>query len=94
MSGVQKEVRLFERQLIGTDTAPLLQYLVSDGPHQDRGVVTVPQEQVRQVPFVTLVKETGVVIPGLPTTPHVKLSSITMNPISSHRSSSSGAGGL
>ena len=69
---VQDEVRLLQRQGIGLCRRPLLEHLVADGPHQDRGVVTVAQDQVRQVALVPLVEEAGIVVLRLLAPPHVE----------------------
>ena len=72
MPSVQDQIRLFESQRISLSRRPLLKHLVAYRPHQDRGVITVAQNQIRQVALVPLIKETGIVVLGFLAPPHVK----------------------
>ena len=72
MTCVQDEVGLFERQRVSLSRRPLLQHLIAYRPHQDRGVITVAQNQIGQVTLMPLVEETGIVVLRLLTAPHVE----------------------
>ena len=72
MACVQNEVRLFEGKGIGLSIRPLLEYLVTNAPHQDRGVITVSQNQIREVALMPLVEKSGIVVLRLLASPHIE----------------------
>ena len=72
MTRIEDEVGLFEGERIGIGRRPLLQYLIANRPHQYAGMVAVTQYHVCQVALMPLIEETGIVVLGLATSPHVK----------------------
>ena len=69
---VQDQVSLFQRQRVSFGRRPLLEHLVADRPHQDARVVTVAQNQIREVALVPLVEEPRIVVLRLLAAPHVE----------------------
>ena len=72
VTGIQDEVRLFQRQRVGIGTAPLFQHLVAYRPYQDTGMIPVAQHHIGQVALMPFVEETGIVVLCLTATPHIK----------------------
>ena len=72
MTCIQDEVCLFEGQSVGFCRRPLLKHLVTDAPHEDGRMVTVAEDEIREVALVPLVEETGIVVLRLLTAPHIK----------------------
>ena len=72
MTRSEDEIGLLESECISISRRPLLQHLVADRPHQYAGMVAVAQHHVCKVALMPLIEETGIVVLGLATSPHVK----------------------
>ena len=64
--------RRLQIQLGSVGMTPLLKYLIAYTPHENRGVIPVTQDLVRQIPLVPLREIPGVIVWGLTAFPHIE----------------------
>ena len=72
VASIQNEVSLFQCQRISLSRRPLFQHFVAYRPHEDTGMITIAQHQIAQIALMPLVKETGIVVLCLTTSPHIE----------------------
>ena len=72
MARIQDQVRRLQIQLGSVGMTPLLKYLIAYTPHENRGVIPVTQDLVRQIPLVPLREIPGVIVRGLTAFPHIE----------------------
>ena len=72
MARIQDQVRRLQIQLGSVGMTPLLKYLIAYTPHENRGVIPVTQDLVRQIPLMPLREIPGVIVWGLTAFPHIE----------------------